>query len=299
MAYSNSPALYRAGEGTQVLLLHGATGTWQHWNPVLPALSARHEVIAPTLAGHYGGPPLPHGVRTLSDIADTLERQLDELGIGSVDIVGNSLGGALGIVLATRGRARGVVALSPASGWDAGDPVAEHVARFFEKSGQSSRRALPLAPLVFRAASARRSAFRHIARHGERTTPREAVHILRAAARFDHVPLLARALRSGEDALPRHLDKIAVPVLLAWAERDWVLPPATAATRYRREIPGAEFRLLPGTGHVPMWDDPELVTSSVIDWITRVHCGECLSGETAQCPQHRAAAVRDGDNHSS
>ncbi|MFI6095696.1 alpha/beta fold hydrolase [Lentzea sp. NPDC051213] len=269
MAHSNgSPALYRAGEGAPLLLLHGATGTWQHWNPVLPGLSERYEVIAPTLAGHYGGPPLPGGVRTLADIADALERQLDELGIGAVDIAGNSLGGALGIVLATRGRARSVVALSPACGWDPGDPLSEHVARFFEKTVQRARLALPLAPLAFRAAATRRNALRHIARHGERTTPAEAVHILRAAARFTHLSDLTRALRTSEDALPQHLDKITVPVLLAWAERDWVLPHASAATRYRREVPGAEFRLLPGTGHVPMWDAPELVMSTVDDWIT-------------------------------
>jgi pimeloyl-ACP methyl ester carboxylesterase len=54
-----SPALYRAGEGEPVVLLHGFTGTWRHWRPVLADLVARYEVIAPTLAGHDGGAPFP------------------------------------------------------------------------------------------------------------------------------------------------------------------------------------------------------------------------------------------------
>ena len=52
-----SPSLYRQGTGEPLLLLHGFTGTWQHWRPLLDGLAARYEVIAPTLAGHDGGPP--------------------------------------------------------------------------------------------------------------------------------------------------------------------------------------------------------------------------------------------------
>ncbi len=54
-----SPALYRSGSGEPVLLLHGFTGAWMHWRPLLERLSSRYEVIAPTLAGHDGGAPYP------------------------------------------------------------------------------------------------------------------------------------------------------------------------------------------------------------------------------------------------
>jgi esterase/lipase len=50
-----SSSLYRAGEGEAVVLLHGFTGHWRHWKPVLADLIARYEVIAPTLSGHNGG----------------------------------------------------------------------------------------------------------------------------------------------------------------------------------------------------------------------------------------------------
>jgi pimeloyl-ACP methyl ester carboxylesterase len=41
---------------------HGFTDTWRTWELVLPELERRHEVLAPTLLGHAGGPPLDREV---------------------------------------------------------------------------------------------------------------------------------------------------------------------------------------------------------------------------------------------
>ena len=38
--------------------LHGFMDTWRTWELVLPALERHHDVLAPTLPGHAGGPPL-------------------------------------------------------------------------------------------------------------------------------------------------------------------------------------------------------------------------------------------------
>jgi pimeloyl-ACP methyl ester carboxylesterase len=40
------------------VLVHGFTDTWRTWQLVLPALARHHDVLAPTLPGHAGGPPL-------------------------------------------------------------------------------------------------------------------------------------------------------------------------------------------------------------------------------------------------
>lgn len=87
-----SPALYRAGSGEPLLLLHGFTGAWHHWRPLLGELAARYEVVAPTLAGHDGGRPLPAGTpMSFAGSADLLEEHLGELGLGTVHVVGNSM----------------------------------------------------------------------------------------------------------------------------------------------------------------------------------------------------------------
>jgi pimeloyl-ACP methyl ester carboxylesterase len=115
----------------------------------------------------------------------------------------------------------------------------------------------------------RRAAFRDVMRHGELVSPADAMAIARGALGCEVVEEVVRSLRRGIDVVPKDLDRIAVPVLLAWAERDRVLPLASCATRYRAEIPGVELRVLPGVGHVPMWDDTRLVTETIAAWAAR------------------------------
>jgi pimeloyl-ACP methyl ester carboxylesterase len=79
--------LHRGGAGPPLVCLHGFADTWRVWELVLPALERRHEVLAPTLAGHAGGPPFE------ADVADAVERAMDAAGFELAHLVGNSLGG--------------------------------------------------------------------------------------------------------------------------------------------------------------------------------------------------------------
>ena len=114
--------LYRAGDGEPLVLVHGFTATWRCWHPVLADLVARFEVIAPTLHGHDGGPPPPDGAaHSIGEAGDHFEALLDELGVETAHFAGNSMGGALSLEMAKRGRARSVVAISPGGGWEEND----------------------------------------------------------------------------------------------------------------------------------------------------------------------------------
>ncbi len=97
-----------------IVCLHGFVDSPHTWDLVRPALERHHEVLAPALPGHLGGRPLDGDF----DLAAAVEAAMDEAGVETAHIVGNSLGGYLALVLATRGRARSVVALAPAGGAD-------------------------------------------------------------------------------------------------------------------------------------------------------------------------------------
>jgi pimeloyl-ACP methyl ester carboxylesterase len=86
-----------------VLLLHGSgpgvTGT-ANWRPVIPALRAGRRVIAPDQLGFGGtatGEQRTYGRAAWTEHALAL---LDTLGTGPVDIIGNSMGGAVALSIA-------------------------------------------------------------------------------------------------------------------------------------------------------------------------------------------------------
>jgi pimeloyl-ACP methyl ester carboxylesterase len=263
-----SPAVYRDGAGEPLLLLHGFTGSWRHWRPVLGELAARYEVVAPTLAGHDGGPPFPPETPlTLASSADLLERHLDELGVGSAHVVGNSMGGALALELAKRGRARSVVALAPACGWSDGDGEAKRLARFFARQIRVTRALAPRIKEIMARPRVRHVAFRDIMRHGERVPAAEAVDLAIASLGCTVAEQVIAALRADRGLALSDLDRIACPVLLASPQFDRVLPPSRHAPRLRREIGGVEWRALADCGHVPMWDDAPLIVRTVREFV--------------------------------
>lgn len=89
------------GEGAPLLLLHGGLGSIDMFAPLMPALTARHQVIAVDLHGH--------GRTALGDRPFTLEAQgadmdaiLTKLGYGKVDVMGYSMGGGVAFQLAVQ-----------------------------------------------------------------------------------------------------------------------------------------------------------------------------------------------------
>ena len=86
-----------------VLLLHGSgpgVTALANWRPVIPALRAGRRVIAPDQLGFGGtatGEPRTYGRTVWTDHALAL---LDTLGLDTVDIIGNSMGGAIALSIA-------------------------------------------------------------------------------------------------------------------------------------------------------------------------------------------------------
>ena len=112
----------RAGDGEPLLLLHG-TGGW-HWSSRSGPNSPRNgQLVAVDLPGHgHSDPPPSDGDHTPVGYAATLADLLDELGIATAHVAGDSVGGWTALELAKLGRARSVVAIAPAGLWARRDP---------------------------------------------------------------------------------------------------------------------------------------------------------------------------------
>lgn len=255
-------ASHRGGAGEPLLLLHGFLDTWRTWELVLPALERRHEVLAPTLPGHAGGPPLP--APSADAAADVLEALLDEAGWATAHIAGNSLGGWLALQLAARGRARSVVALAPAGGWAVGDDAPGRLlaaqAALHEEVLESAR----FADAIASTPEGRRRATALICERSGHLPADLVAHLIRGIAACDAAPLIAGARAAGWE-----LDAAAVtcPVRVVWGTADRLLPWPRAAERFRRDwLPQADWVVLDGVGHAPQLDVPLEAAQLTLGW---------------------------------
>jgi pimeloyl-ACP methyl ester carboxylesterase len=209
-----------------IVCLHGFADSPHTWDLVRPALEREHEVLAPALPGHLGGRPLKGDF----DLATAVEAAMDEAGVETAHIVGNSLGGYLALVLATRGRARSVVALAPAGGSDHTETLA------------MQERGVLLSEITTRALE-----------------PDIVAYLTAAVRHCDGEALIEHARRHG---WPLDPSQIRCPVRILWGLQDKLLPWPHAAERYRRSL-DAEWIELDGVGHAPQLDVP-LETAQLI-----------------------------------
>jgi pimeloyl-ACP methyl ester carboxylesterase len=245
---------HRGGSGSPLVLLHGFTDTWRTWELVLPALERRHDVLAPTLPGHAGGPPLGNGDVTASVLADAVERAMDDAGFATAHIAGNSLGGYVALHLAARGRARSVVAFAPAGGWAVGDESWRETLAFFATMDELVKRAAPHADAILASPEGRRQATQQITVNHEHLSVELLAHLMRGAAACETQRIIERALLEGY-----HLDaeRVTCPVRIVWGTEDRLLAWPSSAARFRRDwLPHADWVELDGVGHCPQLDVP-------------------------------------------
>jgi pimeloyl-ACP methyl ester carboxylesterase len=245
---------HRGGSGPPVVCLHGFLDTWRTWELVLPALERRHDVLAPTLAGHAGGPPIA-GEITGTAIADAVERTMDAAGFASAHLVGNSLGGHVALQLAGRGRAVSVVALAPAGGWAAGDESARELFALQARTYRAVKLVAPQAREILSTPEGRRRATRYTVTNFEHIPVELLAHQMLAVASCDDAPrLLGHAQRADWTI---DAERITCPVRIVWGTADRLLPWPSAAARFRDEwLPHADWVVLDGVGHCPQLDVP-------------------------------------------
>jgi pimeloyl-ACP methyl ester carboxylesterase len=236
-----------------LLLLHGLGGSRELWAPVLDLLAAQRDVVALDLPGFGGAAELPDGVEpSPANLAAAIRRRCAELGVERPHVGGNSLGGWVGLEMGRAGWAASVTALSPAGLWRC--PLGP--ARF--ETQRWAGRLRPLVSLALRNRRAREAMLRSFAARPQRIPPRAGRDLILAW-------IDAAGYEGANREMRRHVFDPAgypdIPVTLAWGELDRTVSPPRPERRPR----GARYLVLPGVGHTPMWDDPELVARVLLE----------------------------------
>lgn len=249
--------MLREGSGEPLVLLHGILNSERVWAPVVPLLAPDFDTIAVTALGHCGGTAAEEHPVTLDHLVDRTEAQLDELGLDTVHVAGNSLGGWMALELARRGRARSVCALSPAGFWEEGWPAVERSFRVLLAARRDARRGRRIAPLLSHSAGFRRWAMREACLHGDRVSRERFLAFNGDIRGCDVAEELIQPGKQFEELDPD------CPVTIAWAAEDRLFPLSVYEERGRSLVSGAKFLVLEDVGHVPMCDDPQLVADTI------------------------------------
>lgn len=216
----------------------GSRGSWPG--------SGRARVITPVHPG-FGGTARPDWLTDVPTLAQVYGRLLEELGLEDVTVVGNSIGGWIAAEIALLGgdRIGGVVLVNAVGIQVPGHPVADPFA---------------LTPAELSALS-----FHDADRFRIDPSTFSAEQRATAAANRAALQVYSGPHAMADPTLRERLAKVTVPVLVAWGESDQV-----ADTEYGRAyaaaVPGAEFEILPRTGHMPQIETPGQLLTTVWDF---------------------------------
>jgi pimeloyl-ACP methyl ester carboxylesterase len=248
-------AFDRTGTGEPLLLLHGLGSARTTWDPLTAGLATDYDVLAVDLPGHGDSPALPRTEpATPARLAKTVAGLLEDLGLDRVHVMGNSLGGWVGLELAADGRARSFLGLAPAGLWRRPATRRNPLLQLNRLLATSTR---PLQPVLLRS-----RLVRTVGMSSGSAWPGEVPYevALAAARAQSDAPGYVAAL---DGTLGNHFDRadeIApdVPVTAAFGDRDRIL--AGPGVQDRSMRPGhARWVRLPYCGHAPQWDAPGAV----------------------------------------
>ncbi|HZT80249.1 MAG TPA: alpha/beta hydrolase [Gemmataceae bacterium] len=226
------------GEGEPFVYLHSTLDESFLWFPFYQAWAKQFRVLVPTHPG-FGRSGGFDQIDTIEDMAFHYIELLDTLGLEQVCLGGVSLGGWIAAEVAVRWpeRVKKLWICNAPGLWTDEDSLGDLFRVMQDRD--AVRKMLFHDPNSW------------IAREVVQDNPDEE-RLLRA---YQSMTVLARLMweRPYDPKLGPRLHRVQCPTLLLWGEFDRLVPPAFGRA-YQKHLPHAEFKLIPGCGHLPFFE---------------------------------------------
>jgi 3-oxoadipate enol-lactonase len=240
----------QSGSGPHLLLIHSLLTERTVFDRVLPALAARHRVTRVNLPG-FGKTPSA-ALNSVADHADWVAKAMDELGLpADAAVFGNGFGAFVALELAIRhGKRFGklIVADALAAFPEAARAPFRGMAERVSKDGMAA---------VLDTA---------ISRMFPPGFSEKNLKVIRerkeALAKVDPLCFARACLALASMDLTDKARTIKNPTLVLCGALDQTTPPALAKA-LAEKIPGARYEEIPGSGHCPMLEQPDLLVQKL------------------------------------
>ncbi|MFT6866679.1 MAG: pimeloyl-ACP methyl ester carboxylesterase [Cyclobacteriaceae bacterium] len=232
------------GDGEVLLLLHGLFGALSNWDLVVQRFSKKYRVMIPLLP-IYTMPIKEAGLDSLNKF---VEEFVTEFQLSNMNLIGNSLGGHIGLIFTLRNPEKvKTLTLTGSSG-------------LFENAMGGS---FP-----------RRGSYEYVAERVAYTfyDPKTATKDLIDEV-FETTKSIPKALRivAIAKSAQRHnmandIPAIKVPTLLVWGLNDTITPPYVAH-EFDRLIPNTTLKFVDKCCHAPMMEHPEIFNTFLEEFL--------------------------------
>ena len=239
-------AYERKGRGTPFVLLHGYPLDHVIWEPVVPLLEDRADLILPDLRG-FGGSEATAGGYSLADMAGDVAALLDSLKIKKIILAGHSMGGyiALAFARAWPERVLGLGLVSSQAAADTPEGRQKRYATAKQVEAQGVGVVADSMPARLTSNPALQPVLRQIA---NRQRPEGIVGALKAMA--------------GRPDCGPSFSGFNFPVAIVHGLEDGLIP-IDRAREVQAAVPRGYMVELNGVGHMPMMEAPRLTAEAL------------------------------------
>ncbi len=262
---------YDHGSGPTVLFLHGSgpgvTG-WRNFRGVLPTFSENFRCLILEFPGFgvtedFGGHPMITAQGVVAPFLDALE-------LDSVDIVGNSMGGGVGINFAIHHPARiGKLVTIGGIGTSIFSPGPSEGIRLLQEFTEDPTRQRLIDWLNSMVYDQTLVTEQLIEERWELATDPQTLAAARRMYGKDAFAQMMAFMRNSDIPQPwAQMHKVAAPTLLTWGRDDRVSP-LDMALIPMRTIPNAELHVFPNCGHWAMIEAKAAFESTVLAFLNR------------------------------
>jgi len=243
----------RGGRHRPILFIHGLSGQWQNWLENIPRFAQERRVVAVDLPG-FGCSEMPEERITIELYGRLVAELCERLDVASAVVVGNSMGGFVAAELAiTRPEMVERLMLLASAGVSQMDVARRPVMAGAKVVALLATSSLAQMKLVARRPKARHWVLILVARYPGRL---KADLMFEGMMKGANKPGFDNALRAClEYDFRDRLPQIGCPTLVAWGEKDAIIP-VRDADKFVELIPGARKVIFKDTGHVPMLERP-------------------------------------------